>query len=113
MRKSKCLVQTVALAAAVLAGGSINAKDSIQLQLTDATSRAMTGFTSTGVATIAANELIGSYRFSESGLGVGGTLWSTCLSPNGVLDYGSHTYIQESFAAGSPGNNPSSWAVVA
>lgn len=115
MRKSKHLVQTVALAAALVLGGALSAKATITLQLLDATSKARTGFTSSGSAgaAIAGNELIGIYRFNSSGdEGPANPFWSTCLSPIGNLDWGVHNYSSLNFVAGSTGNNPASWSTV-
>jgi hypothetical protein len=115
MRKSKILVRTMALAAAVLLAGGLSARATITLQLLDATSRAETGFTSAGSAgaTIAGNELIGIYRFNSSGNeGPANPFWSTCLSPAGRLDWGTHDYTSFNFVAGSTGNNPASWSTV-
>jgi hypothetical protein len=115
MRKSKILVQPVALAAAVLLVGGLSAKAAITLTLQNDTARAETGFTSAGSAgaAITANEYIGIYQFNSSGSeGPVNPFWSTCLSPDGSLDWNSHNYTSLSFVAGSPGNNPGSWSTV-
>ena len=100
----------LAAALTFVLGSCLTAKASITLQLTDATSKAEAGFVATvPTGTLAANELIGIYEFSASGLGPA-TLWSTCTSPLGVLDWSSHTYVLDGFSAASPGHNPASWA---
>jgi hypothetical protein len=113
MRESKSLVQTVVLAVAVLLAGGLSAKATITLQLVDGNSKAESGFTSAGSAgaAITGNELIGIYLFNSSGTeGPVNPFWSTCMSPNGNLDWNSHNYTSLGFAAGSPGQNPASWS---
>jgi hypothetical protein len=114
MTKRRILIQATALAAAVLLVGSLSAKATIKLQLTDAASRSLVGFTSTGVATLNGNEYIGLYKFDASqstgGEGPSSPFWSTCLSPDGSLNWGLHTYTATTFTAGAPGQNPQSWA---
>jgi hypothetical protein len=114
MKKSRTVVKITALAAAVLLVGGLSAtRATITLQLLDAGSKAQTGFASAGTAgaTIAGNELIGIYRFSSSGTeGPLNPFWSTCLSPNGNLDWGIHNYTSLNFVSGSAGNNPASWS---
>jgi hypothetical protein len=65
-------------------------------------------------AVINGDDLIGLYRFNvsaNSGSVPGlGSLWATCVSPAGYLDWNTHTYILESFAQASPGKNPAQWA---
>jgi hypothetical protein len=111
MRKSGSLAQKIS--AVLVLGGALTASANITLQLTDASSRAMSGFTTAGSAgaTINGNELIGIYSFNSTGSeGPSSPFWSTCLSPVGNLDYGVHNYNSFSFAAGSPGHNPASWS---
>jgi hypothetical protein len=115
MRASKILVQTVVLAVAVLLAGGLSAKATITLQLSDGNSKAESGFTSAGSAgaAITSDELIGIYLFKSSGTeGPVNPFWSTCLSPNGNLDWGTHNYTSYSFLGGSPGQNPASWSTV-
>ncbi len=111
MNEKKYMVQTSALAVAVVLAGSLSVKANITLQLTDATSKAEAGFVATvPTGTLNANELIGIYHFNASGLGPS-TIWSTCVSPLGSLDNGGpYTYSEVGFSAGAPGHNPSSWA---
>ena len=113
MNRIKYIVQTSGLAVAVVLAGSLSARATITLQLSDATSKAKTGFASAGSAgaAIAGNELIGIYLFTASGSGGPvNPFWSTCLSPNGSLDYAAHNYDSLNFVAGSSGHNPATWS---
>jgi hypothetical protein len=113
MKDSKYFRQLVALASAVVPCATLSANAAITLTLQDATSRAEAGFQAVVPGgTLNANELIGIYKFTSSGLSTDPTLWSTCLSPSGVLDWNPHTYVSESFTAGSPGHNPAAWSTV-
>jgi hypothetical protein len=37
------------------------------------------------------------------------SLWATCLSPAGSLDWGTHTYSVIDFATANPGHDPTAW----
>jgi len=113
MKKTKYLVRPLALAAAVVLGGSLSTRATITLTLQDATSKAETGFTTAGSAgaNLVGNDLVGLYRFNNSGNeGPSNPFWSACLSPSGLLDWNSHDYTALSFVAGSTGHNPASWS---
>lgn len=100
-------------AGAIVLGASLSVNATITLTLQDAGSRAMSGFTagSTVGATITSGELIGIYQFKSSGTeGPTDPFWSTCLSPAGNLDWGTHSYVSDTFSVGAPGRNPASWA---
>jgi len=61
------------------------------------------------------NDIIGLYSFSVAPGSVSALntpFWTTCLSPNGLLDTASHTYDYDTFAQASPGLNPPSWSTV-
>ena len=115
MRKTKYSTQTLALATALVLGGTLSAMATITLDLQETTlgQRASLNITASSDvgASIAGNEWIGIYKFSGTGTEQPiGTFWSTCLSPAGVLNNAPHTYTSYSFAAGDPGSNPAAWA---
>lgn len=59
------------------------------------------------------NDIIGIYSFNITPGGspsLGTPFWTTCVSPDGLLDSLPHTYDQETFAQASPGINPPNWA---
>jgi hypothetical protein len=99
-----------AAAAAVLLSSQI-ANAQVTLTLTDSSSRAKAGFAATldGVGTvISGNELIGVYKFTKVPPG-DANFWSVCLSPDGQLLAGTHTYDQLTFEAAHSGANPPNW----
>jgi hypothetical protein len=122
MKTFRNIYQTsvVAAASAIVFSSGTSAKADLTLTLTDATSKAEDGFVATvndpnpgGMSgTLTSGELVGIYDFSVTGFGSVNSLWSTCISPLGVLDWNTHTYAEETFSAASPGYNPADWAVV-
>jgi hypothetical protein len=101
-----------AVAFTLVMSSGLTSKASVLLTLTDATSRAESGFVGTvaGYGTFSSDGLIGIYDFNASGLAGVSSLWSTCISPLGELDWNQHAYTLESFGGASPGYNPADWA---
>jgi hypothetical protein len=84
----------------------------IELQLTDVSSRAMSGFTAiVPSGQVTSREIIGIYQFTGSQNSTIKTLWSTCLSPIGDLGGEMYTYTEYSFKEGKYGKNPDAWAM--
>src|SRR5436309_12883614 len=112
MKTFMSIVQPLAGALALL-GPGFAATAAITLDLDDATSYARTGITATrsgNTSFIVNNELIGIYGFQQTGLGTVNPFWSTCLSPQGQIDWSQHTYQKLTFAQANPGLSPSAWA---
>jgi len=87
----------------------------VTMTLYDATTYAEAGFTTSlkGTQILPVDGLIGIYAFNISpgaDPNISTPFYTTCLSPDGVLDWATHTYTFETFAAASPGLNPSAWA---
>jgi hypothetical protein len=101
--------------AAMALSVAVNVSATVTMTLQNATTFAEAGFTTTynGVAQLPSDGLIGIYSFNISPGGnpnISAPFYTTCLSPAGVLDWGTHTYDLESFATANPGLNPNSWA---
>jgi hypothetical protein len=59
------------------------------------------------------DDIIGIYSFEiapGSNPSLSTPFWTTCLSPNGVLDTAQHKYDFDTFAQANPGIYPSAWA---
>jgi hypothetical protein len=140
MKISNNLVKVLPLAAAALVAGGFSATaTTVDLTIINSFPLAETGFgavipngpnsISPGapvfnqpgfgaggtMVAIGSSDLIGLYSFTVNNNGGDTTLpsvlVSTCLSPSGNLDYGTHAYVEESFAQASPGFNPPAWSV--
>src|ERR1035441_6994458 len=115
MRKSKCMVQMLALASAVVLSGSLNAWATVDMTFTWSGTLYEAGYSA---QYINSNDAIGIYAFNTSpAIGVGNppssTFYSVCLSPAGLLDGNTHTYNSIPFGGGNganPGIYPSNWA---
>jgi hypothetical protein len=115
MRKSKLLVQSLALASAVVLGGSPSAWATVDMTFTWSGSLWQANYSATYINTA---DAIGIYAFNTSpAIGVGNppssTFYSVCLSPAGLLNTDKHTYDVKPFGGGTganPGIYPSSWA---
>lgn len=100
-----------------------NAQATVTMTLVDATSHAETSGSFTAYLganqIINGNDLIGLYNFNinpgsvpslgGSSSSSSGSLWATCVSPAGSLDWGTHTYDVLNFAQAGTGRNPAAW----
>jgi hypothetical protein len=120
MRTTSYLNQLMALGTAVMVGGTMSSRASVDLTLNldaDLWSSAV-GLTSPDGTVLPVNEFaIGEYGFTVNsidpataaltGLTIGSTFNSICLSPSGTLNSGTpYNYNFQSFSASSPGYNP-------
>ena len=93
-----------------------NANATVTMTLQDATTYAEAGFTATLTGSgeiLHSDGQIGIYSFSvntDSDPSLSSPFYTTCLSPNGLLDWAPHNCDFETFANANPGINPSSWA---
>ena len=108
MRKSKYLLETMALGVAVLFGASVTANATIVLQYTDTGTYAQAGFQADSASYINGNELIGIYHFNVNPA-LPSEFYSVCLDPAGLLDRSWHVYTTLSFQQANPGIFPSAW----
>lgn len=90
-----------------------NTQATVTMTLTDATTYAENSgsFTATlnGNQIITGDDLIGIYSFSisqGSSPALSTPFYTTCVSPAGLLDWGSHTYDLKTFGQEQPGLNP-------
>ncbi len=97
-----------------------NAQATVTMQLVDATTYAenSASFNASvnGSQIINQYDLIGLYNFNYTQssptsptLPTSGSLWATCVSPAGSLDWQPHTYDVENFAKANPGHDPNAW----
>jgi hypothetical protein len=113
MREPKHLVQTLALASAIMLGGSLSARATVDMTFTWSGTLYGAGYSAQYIST---SDAIGIYAFNTSlpiGIGGSSTFYSVCLSPAGLLDGNMHTYNVKPFGGGTganPGIYPSNWA---
>jgi hypothetical protein len=107
MRESQQIVQTLALASAVVLLGSLSARATVDMTFSWDQTYYQAGYTADYIN---GSDAIGIYRFNTSGSGIPDPYWSVCLSPAGLLDGSTHQYNILPFSAANPGIYPSAWA---
>src|ERR1035438_4277307 len=122
MQKQELLKQTgntmkelsakmLALASAVVLGGSMSARATIDMTFTWSGTLYEAGYSAKYISPA---DAIGIYAFNTSpAIGNSNPFYSVCLSPAGLLDGNTHTYDVKPFGGGggaNPGIYPSAWA---
>jgi hypothetical protein len=108
MKNSKHLFQTLGLVSAVVLGGSLSARATVDMTFTWTGTLYEANYSATYINPA---DAIGIYAFSSPQLGT--PFYSVCLSPAGLLDGNPHTYNELPFGGGggaNPGIYPSNWA---
>ena len=102
----------LALASAVVLGGSMSARATVDMTFTWSGTLYEAGYSATYISPA---DAIGIYAFNAPEIGNSNPFYSVCLSPAGLLDESTHTYNSIPFAGGpgvgaNPGIYPTAWA---